>query len=155
MRMNNNQLDKISETLEDFKALLPRYRKIKNDEVKSRSFFVRNRNPVWDISQAVYFKTKLVSEEGKKIPVAELVDDHYIQRSFAMKFIFSELDRNENMSQEEFIFCLKKYCSTVKLTKEEHQKVSIFARNNSSYLNYEIYLKFDIEVKGLSELILN
>jgi len=153
--MNNNQLDKISETLEDFKALLPRYRNIKNDKVKSRSFFVRNRNPIWDISKAVYFKTKLISETGKNSPIKNLVDDHYIQRSCAMEFIFSELDKNEKMSLNQFILCLKKYCSTVKLTKSEHLEVSIFARNNPSYLNYEIYPKFNIEVKGLSEIISN
>lgn len=155
MRMTSNQLDKISETLEDFKALLSRYRKIKNDESKSKSFFVRNRNPIWDITNAVFFKTGLASDSVKRSSSDTHVDDHFIQRSRAMKFIFNEIDKNENMTVEQFVPCLKKYCSTVKLTKEEHQKVTSFAKNNSSFLNYEIYLKCGIEVKGLSELILN
>ena len=153
--MNKNQLEKISETLEDFRVLLGRYRKLKNDDVRSRNFFVRNRNPIWDISQAKYFKTGLLSNLAKNTPIQDLVDDHFIQRSRAMKFIFSELDKNENMTESQFISCLKKYCSTVKLTKEEHQKVTIFAKQNPSFLNYEIYLKCNIEVKGLSELIIN
>lgn len=153
--MNSNQLEKISETLEDFRVLLSRYRKLKNDDGKSRNFFVRNRNPIWDISQAKFFKTGLVSSSAKDKPTKDLVDDHFIQRSRAMKFIFSELDKNENMTETQFTSCLKKYCSTVKLTKEEHQKVTAFAKQNPSFLNYEIYLKCNIEVKGLSELIIN
>jgi hypothetical protein len=43
--LNQNQLSNIEETLEDFKALLDRYRSIKGDENKSKQFFVRNRNP--------------------------------------------------------------------------------------------------------------
>lgn len=154
-KLNPNQLEKIKETLEDFKVLLKRYREVKTDESKLRIFLVRNRNPVWDISQAKFFETGLVSDSLKNQKLTDAVDDHYIQRSRAMKFIFSEIEKNENMNVTEFIHCLKKYCSTVKLTKEEHQKVTKFAKNNPSYLNYEIYLVCGIEVKGLSELILN
>ena len=153
--MTEKQFESISETLEDFKALIPRYRKIKNDEIKSKSFFVRNRNPIWDISKAVYFKTGLISDSVRKNPDEKYVDDHFIQRSRAMKFIFNELDKNEKMTVQEFIPCLKKYCSTVRLSKYEHQKVTNFANDNPSFLNYEIYNKCNIEVKGLSELILN
>jgi hypothetical protein len=119
-KLNQNQLSNIEETLEDFKALLPRYRSLKDDETKSKQFFVRNRNPVWDITNCKFFKTGLMSEDAKDLPLTQLVDDHYIQRSKAMKFIFSELDRDENMTVEKFISILKKYCSTVKLSKEEH-----------------------------------
>ena len=45
--LNNNQLLNIEETLEDFKALLARYRSVKDDEIKSKQFFVRNRNPIF------------------------------------------------------------------------------------------------------------
>jgi hypothetical protein len=153
--LNYNQLSKIEETLEDFKVLLTRYRGVKNNESKLRRFFVRNRNPIWDITTCKYFKTGLVSEEGKNMVLTELVDDHYIQRSKAMKFIFSELEKDENMSVKKFITLLKKYCSTVKLTKDEHSKVTNIAKKNPTYLNYESYLSCGIHVEGLSDIILN
>jgi len=154
-KLNKNQLSNIEETLEDFKALLPRYRSLKGDETKSKQFFVRNRNPVWDITNCKFFKTGLMSEDAKDLPLTQLVDDHYIQRSKAMKFIFSELDRDENMSVEKFISILKKYCSTVKLSKEEHSKVTVVAKQNPTYLNYESYLACKIQINGLSDLMLS
>jgi hypothetical protein len=154
-KLNQNQLSNIEETLEDFKALLPRYRSLKGDETKSKQFFVRNRNPVWDITNCKFFKTGLMSEDAKDLPLTQLVDDHYIQRSKAMKFIFSELDRDENMTVEKFISILKKYCSTVKLSKEEHSKVTVVAKQNPTYLNYESYLACKIQINGLSDLMLS
>jgi hypothetical protein len=154
-KLNKNQLSNIEETLEDFKALLPRYRSLKDYETKSKQFFVRNRNPIWDITNCKYFKTGLMSEDAKDLPLTQLVDDHYIQRSKAMRFIFSELDRDENMTMEKFISLLKKYCSTVKLSKEEHSKVTVVAKQNPTYLNYESYLACKIQINGLSDLMLS
>jgi hypothetical protein len=154
-KLNKNQISNIEETLEDFKTLLSRYRKLKGDELKLRQFFVRNRNPIWDVTNCKFFKTGLMSESSKNIPLTQLVDDHYIQRSRAMKFIFSELDKDENMTIEKFILLLKKYCSTVKLTKDEHIKVTTVAKQNPSYLNYESYLACKIQIDGLSDLMLN
>jgi hypothetical protein len=153
--LNHNQLSNIEETLEDFKVLLTRYRSIKNSETKLRQFFVRNRNPIWDVTNCKYFKTGLMSESAKNIPLTQLVDDHYIQRSKAMKFIFSELDKDEDMSVNKFIGLLKKYCSTVKLSKDEHSKVTVVAKKNPTYLNYESYLACSIQIDGLSDLMLN
>lgn len=154
-KLNQNQLSNIEETLEDFKALLSRYRSLKDDETKSKQFFVRNRNPVWDVTNCKFFRTGLMSEDAKDLPLAQLVDDHYIQRSKAMRFIFSELDRDENMSVEKFISILKKYCSTVKLSKNEHSKVTVVAKQNPTYLNYESYLACKIKIDGLSNLMLS
>jgi len=154
-KLNKNQLSNIEETLEDFKALLSRYRSLKDDEIKSKQFFVRNRNPIWDITNCKYFKTGLMSEDAKDLPLTQLVDDHYIQRSKAMRFIFSELDRDENMTMDKFISLLKKYCSTVKLSKEEHSKVTVIAKQNPTYLNYESYLACKIQINGLSDLMLS
>jgi hypothetical protein len=155
IKLNKNQLSNIEETLKDFKALLYRYRSIKDDDdAKLRQFFVRNRNPIWDITNCKFFKTGLMSESAKNIPLTQLVDDHYIQRSKAMKFIFFELDNDENMSLDKFIFLLKKYCSTVKLSKDEHSRVTVITKKNPTYLNYESYLGCDIHVDGLSDLIL-
>ena len=153
--LNNNQLSNIKETLEDFKVLLTRYRCVKDSETKLRQFFVRNRNPIWDITNCKYFKTGLMSESAKKIPLTQLVDDHYIQRSKAMKFIFFELDKDEGMNVDRFIGLLKKYCSTVKLSKDEHSKVTVVAKKNPTYLNYESYLACEIQIDGLSDLMLN
>jgi len=153
--LNYNQLSKIEETLEDFKVLLTRYRSIKGNETKLRQFYTRNRNPIWDVTNCNYFKTGLMSESAKNIPLTQLVDDHYIQRSKAMKFIFSELDKDEDMGVDKFISLLKKYCSTVKLSKDEHNKVTVVAKKNPTYLNYESYLACEIQIDGLSDLMLN
>jgi hypothetical protein len=153
--LNSNQLSNIQETLEDFKVLLSRYRKIKTDGTKIKQFFVRNRNPIWDITNCKFFKTGLMSDNSKHVSTTQLVDDHYIQRSKAMKFIFSELDKDEDMGLDKFIPLLKKYCSTVKLTKDEHINVTKFAKQNPIYLNYETYLACNIQIDGLSDLMLN
>lgn len=153
--LNQNQLSNIEETLEDFKVLLARYRSIKGDENKLRQFFVRNRNPIWDITNCKFFKTGLMSESAKNMTLTQLVDDHFIQRSKAMRFIFSELDKDENMGLDRFIELLKKYCSTVKLSKEEHSKVTLVAKQNPTYLNYESYLACKIQIDGLSDLMLS
>ena len=152
--LNYNQLSNIEETLEDFKVLLTRYRSIKGNETKLKQFYVRNRNPIWDITNCKFFKTGLMSESAKYLVLSDLVDDHYIQRSKAMRFIFSELDKDEDMELNKFILMLKKYCSTVKLSKEEHSKVTVVAKQNPTYLNYESYLACKIQVDGLSDLML-
>ena len=154
MSLNPNQLFNVQETLEDFKVLLIRYQQVKNDENKLRAFFVRNRNPLWDLTNCKFFKTGLLSEGAKIVFKEDLVDDHYIQRSKGLKFVFSELEKNPNMTLESFISVVKKYSSTVKLSKEEHAKVTGYAKKNPTYLNYEIYLTCGIKVDGLSDIIL-
>jgi hypothetical protein len=153
--LNYNQLSNIEETLEDFKVLLTRYRSIKGNETKLKQFYVRNRNPIWDVTNCKYFKTGLMSEDAKNTPLTKQVDDHYIQRSKAMRFIFSELDKDEEMNVDRFIELLRKYCSTVVLSKDEHNMVTAIAKKNPTYLNYESYLACKIQVDGLSDLMLN
>jgi hypothetical protein len=96
-----------------------------------------------------------MSEDVKNNPLTKQVDDHYIQRTKAMRFIFSELDKDEDMSVDRFIGLLKKYCSTVVLSKNEHTMVTSIANKNPTYLNYETYLACRIQVDGLSDLMLN
>ena len=96
-----------------------------------------------------------MSENAKNTPLTKQVDDHYIQRSKAMRFIFSELDKDEDMNVDRFIELLKKYCSTVVLSKDEHSMVTVVAKKNPTYLNYESYLACRIQVDGLSDLMLN
>lgn len=151
------QVIKISETLEDFKALLPRYRKCKEDETGDllHKFCSRNRNPIFDLTSIEYFSSNLFSENAKGEDKKKLVLDHYIQRTKAVKLIFQELDIRENLTFDEFVSLLKRYCSTVLLTKEEHTKVTVFAKKRPSCFNYEIYPDCGILVNGLSEHILN
>ena len=153
--LSYNQLSNIEETLEDFKVLLTRYRSIKGNETKLKQFYTRNRNPIWDVTNCKYFKTGLMSEDAKNTPLTKQVDDHYIQRSKAMRFIFSELDKDEDMNVDRFIELLKKYCSTVVLSKDEHSMVTVVAKKNPTYLNYESYLACKIRVDGLSDFMLN
>lgn len=154
MNLNSNQLLNAQETLEDFKVLLKRYQQVKNDETKSRAFFVRNRNPLWDLTNCKFFKTGLFSEGTNLVDKNNLVDDHYIQRSKGLRFVFDELEKDPNMSLEMFIKIVKKYSSTVKLSKEEHARVTSFAKKNPTYLNYETYLACGIKINGLSDIIL-
>jgi len=151
--MNNNQLENIKETLKDFKALLPRYKTVEKDIFLLKKFCSRNRNPLFDISQNAFFETGLKSHNAKSS--SKTVKDHYIQRAKAIKLVFEELKKEPQMDTKKFIFLLKKYCSTVELTKDEHTKVTQFAKKNPNYINYESYLACGIEVSGLSELILS
>jgi len=153
MKLTKKQLLKCGETLEDFKTLIPRYREVKNDDLKVKLFLTRNRNPLWDLTNVKFFKTGLMSEEAKK-KKSKLTNDHYIQRSKGLRFIFDELDRNEDMPLTTFIEYVKKYSSTVVLTKDEHKAVTSFAKSNPSYLNYETYLACNIKINGLSDIIL-
>ena len=110
--MKENFKIKCEETLKDFKCLLPRYREVRNDVNLYKMFMTRNRNPLWDLSNSTELRTGLKS---KKVIESKTkgVDDHFIQRSKAMKNIFFELDNNPDMTNEEFIRVLKKYSSTV------------------------------------------
>jgi hypothetical protein len=54
------------------------------------------------------------------------------------------------MSTEDFINILKKYSSTVKLTKEEHKKVTTLSRYRNEY-NYQLYDELGIEVDGIED----
>lgn len=65
-----------------------------------------------------------------------------------------ELEKDPDMSLDTFVTIVKKYSSTVKLSKEEHSKVTSFLKKNPTYLNYETYLKCGIKVEGLSDIIL-
>jgi len=150
--MQQNQLENIRETLEDFKALLPRYISVKGDSNLRKKFCSRNRNPLWDISNTKYFNTGLGSKEG--LLSSNPVKDHYIQRTKAVDLIFSEIEKDPKMTLDQFIRILKKYCSIISLTKDEHSQVTSFCKNNKDAFNYEAYLACGIKVSGLSDLIL-
>ena len=151
MRISNLKMQKIEETLEDFKTLLPRYNKIKGDKEALKRFCSRNRNPVWDLTNIKYFKTGLKSDalikSGEKP-----VNEHYVQRSLCMELIFRTLDRNPDMTTEQFIELLRKYASTISVTKDEHRTITQFTKH-TEILNYMIYRKLGIRVRGLRRVI--
>jgi len=150
--MKQTHLENIRETFEDFKALLPRYISVKEDSNLRRKFCSRNRNPLWDISNTKYFNTGLGSKEG--LSSVDPVKDHFVQRTKAVDLIFTEIEKDPEMTLDRFIKILKKYCSVVFLTKEEHTRVSSFCKNNKEAFNYEAYLACGIKVSGLSDFIL-
>jgi hypothetical protein len=141
----------IEETLKDFKCLLPRYREVKGDESLLKEFCSRNRNPLWDITQIKYFNTGLSSmgliENGGKP-----VNEHYIQRVKSTEIIFGELNMNPEMDIETFIYLIKKYSSTVSLTKDEHKRITVLTKGKD-VMNYLMYEEAGIEVPGLIEYI--
>jgi hypothetical protein len=150
--LNENQLINISETLEDFKHLLPRYLQVRGDENLLKRFCIRNRNPVWDISNSKFFDSGLISESSKDLSKKDLVSDHFIQRTKAIKLIFDELVLNPDMDLDYFIFILKKYCSTLKISKKEHMIVTNFAKKNPNLVNHQIYETCGIKIYGLEKL---
>jgi len=151
MKITKLKMLKIGETLKDFKCLLPRFDEVKNDRVLLREFCMRNRNPIWDLTNINYFKTGLKSdrliESGGKGK-----SEHYIQRSLCMEIIFRRLSDNPDMSVEGFIDLLRMYSSTVLLTDEEHKEITLYTRN-TEVMNYMVYGKVGIKVNGLKEII--
>ena len=151
MKISKKKLIQIEETLKDFKALIPRFKEIKDNPILLKMFCSRNRNPLYDITGISYFKTGLVSE-GLIKSGGKGVDDHYIQRTFSMKIIFNLLCENPNMGVDEFILLIKKYSSTISITKDEHKKITLLTRNTNE-INYHVYNKIGILVPGLLEHI--
>jgi len=142
----------IEETLKDFKCLLPRYREVKGDELLLKEFCKRNRNPLWDITSIKYFYTGL-SSKGLINNGGKPVKEHYIPRVKATEIIFGELDMNPEMDIDTFIYLIKKYASTISLTKDEHKRITSLTKG-TGVMNYLVYERAGIEVPGLEEYIL-
>jgi hypothetical protein len=142
----------IEETLKDFKCLLFRYREVKGDEILLKEFCKRNRNPLFDITQINYFKTGLKSK-GLIENGGDFTHEHFIPRVKSVEIIFGELDRNPDMDIETFIYLIKKYSSTILLTKDEHKRITLLTRG-TGVMNYVMYEQAGIEVPGLEEYIL-
>ena len=141
----------IEETLKDFKCLLIRYREVKNDELLLKEFCSRNRNPLFDITTINYFRTGLKSK-GLIENGGEFTHEHFIPRVKSVEIIFGELDRNPDMNVETFIYLIKKYSSTILLTKEEHKRITLLTKG-TGVMNYLVYGQAGIEVPGLEEYV--
>lgn len=152
-KTSSKQKMKLQETLKDFKTLLPRYSEVQSSPRLLKSFLSRNRNPLWDITNTKAFSTGLVSngyisrDEETKVSV-----EHYIQRSLAMRIIFDELSKNPEMSVREFTSILKRFCSTVKVTREEHKLISKMTKNTGIF-NFRLYQQSGIEIQGLEDYL--
>jgi hypothetical protein len=91
-------------------------------------------------------------ESNGVIAGGKAVHDHFIQRKHAMKILFEKLSDDNDMTLDEFIVFLVEYGSTVAITKEEHQVVTIRAKNTTD-LNYELYEQCGIVIEGLDKMI--
>ena len=150
VRLKDAQIKKIDMTLKIFKSQIDLYESIKNDPTDLDNFFSLNRNPLFDLTKISYFRTGLESESvtngGKP------VHDHFIQRKYAMKILFEKLSEDRDMTLDEFVVFLVEYGSTVAITKEEHQVVTMRAKNTTD-LNYELYEQCGIIIEGLDKMI--
>jgi hypothetical protein len=142
----------IEETYKDFKCLLSRYREVRGDSNLVKEFCSRNRNPLWDITNIQYFQTGLKSKgliENGGTPVSE----HFIPRIKSTEIIFEELLKNPDMGVESFIYLIKKYSSTILLTKDEHTRITSLTRG-TGVMSYIMYKEAGITVPGLEEYVL-
>lgn len=142
----------IEETFKDFKCLLFRYREVKGDSLLLKEFCKRNRNPLWDITSIKYFQTGLRSK-GLIENGGEFTHEHFIPRVKAVDIIFGELDRNPEMTIDTFVYLIKKYSSTILLTKDEHKRITGLTKG-TGVMNYLMYEQAGIEVPGLDMYIL-
>jgi hypothetical protein len=153
MKLSDRQLIKVEETLKDFVCLIPRYLEVKDNSKLYNMFLSRNRNPLFDMTGTKFWETGL-SSNGVKNNEGKKVKDHYIPRKLAMGYIMDELVNNPYMSVDDFIVLCKKYASTVNLTKEEHNLVTLMAKNTGKP-NHEFYDSCGIVIEGIEDLITN
>ena len=155
MTLNEKQLRKISITLEIFRSQIGLYNNLKDDEQSLDEFMSLNRNPFFDLTTNKFFKTGLVSNEVKPLNLTpkNVVHDHFIQRKKSMKLFFDLLIQNPNMDVNQFVDFMKKYVSTVGLTKDEHMKVTMLAKNNDEY-NFNLYTECDIIIDGMDKFVI-
>lgn len=147
-KLTDKQSFKIKMTLRMFKLLLPLYIESKGDDEKYNYFCSSLRSQIYDIS---FFKTGLISEAAKDKTVKK-VDEHLFNRKLSSKLIFDKLEENPNMSEDEFIELLFKYCSTIVITKEEHDRMTSKTKG-FYYKTIQDYLEHGIIVNGLDEYI--
>jgi len=151
MKLTIEQIIKVEETLKDFLCLVPRYLEVKDNPKLYDMFLSRNRNPLFDKTNTKFWETGL-SSNGAKFLKCKKVKDHYIPRKIAMGFIMDELVSNPTMSVDDFILLCKKYASTVTLTEEEHNLVTLKAKNTGRP-NYEFYSSCGIIIEGLEDIL--
>jgi hypothetical protein len=146
--LTEKQALKISMTLRMFKLLLPLYIEVKNQKEEYNYFCGSLRSQIYDIS---FFKTGLISEAAK-VKSVKNVHEHLYNRTLACKIIFQELENNPDMDVEVFVNLLIKYCSTIVITKVEHDRMT--NKTKGMYKKtINDYTDFGIVVDGLVEYI--
>ena len=55
------------------------------------------------------------------------------------------------MSVDEFKELLKRFASTIQVTKDEHKEITKFTKN-TDIVNFRVYKKVGVKVKGLSNI---
>jgi hypothetical protein len=151
MKLSTEQRVKVEETLKDFLCLVPRYLEVKGNVKLYDMFLSRNRNPLFDMTNTKFWETGL-SSNGVKYGKDKKVKDHYIPRKIAMGFIMDELVNSPNISLDVFILLCKKYASTVTFTEEEHNLVTVTAKNTGRP-NYEFYSSCGVIVEGIDYIL--
>ena len=149
-KISDFKLIDFEETLKDFKLLLYRFNEVKHDKKLLDKFCCRNRNQIFDLTTTKYFKTGLSSKKLNEVG-GKYTDEHFIQRTMAIKIILDRLSKNPTMDVFEFIGLVKQYASTIRITKEEHSKI-IKCVGKSKIFNYTVYDGLGIKVDGLKEL---
>jgi hypothetical protein len=146
--------EKLNLILLSFKSQLVVYKQFKNDPSGLKFLFSMNRSPLWDISGNKFFETNFSSQKLLSDRTQPSTKEHYFNRILSSRFIFNELEKDENMSLDRFTEICKDLCSIVKLTKEEHTLVTNMSRgtNRPGYLFYE---KCGIEINGFDEYMKN
>ena len=141
----------IHEAFECYKTLLHRYLEVKDDPKALKRFLKMNRNPLFDITGSKYFNTGLMSKAALNCEKCERSKDHFIQRTKALRYILRDMVNDRHMSLEKFISLVKKYSSTVIITKDEHRRVTTYGRQNPEMTNVKIYKKLKIKIDGLGQ----
>jgi len=156
--LTENKMEQVSQTLEIYKRLTPLWEQIKNNGTpkQKKKFLSLNRNPLFDITGVKYFKTGLMSIQAKKNMNdcnCKQTNDHLIQRSKSLEYIFNEISSNPDMTPRQFVRIIRRYCSTVLLTREEHMLVTSYTKQNPQITNASIYSKLGIKIKGLDKWV--
>lgn len=146
--------EKLNLILLSFKSQLEVYKQFKNDSKNLKFLFSINRSSLWDISNNKFFETNFSSQKLLSDRTQSSTKEHYFNRILSSRFIFNELEKDENMPLDRFTEICKDLCSIVKLTKEEHTLVTNMSRgtNRPGYLFYE---KCGIEINGFDEYMKN
>ena len=139
------------ETLKDFKLLMYRFNESKGDKILFDKFCCRNRNQIFDLTTTKYFSTGLTSKSYDELG-GKFTNEHFIQRTIAIRIILDKISKNPTMDVFEFILLVKQYASTIKITKEEHS-IIVKKIGKSKTFNYTVYEELGIEVDGLEELV--
>lgn len=147
--ITDKNMQKIIMSFQMLKQMIPYYILFKDNVEYDNMFRSLSRNPLFDITGNKYFSTGLISSKASKCDKCETSKDHILQRTKALKIIFDLLVKNPDMNVLEYIQFLKRYCSTVILTRDEHNLVNVVSKKYPQWSNRKIYNKLKIKIPGI------